>query len=129
MKHQKKYNIICIGQLIQDILVVNIPEDALTRYSTLADELILSSGGDAANECCTIARLGSEVTLYAKVEKGPAGDSLISNMRSEASTPFYSPGRRLHHSHSHCGDQTGRRTLLCHQRGEKLRAPAGGCGS
>lgn len=89
MKHQKKYNIICIGQLIQDILVVNIPEDALTRYSTLADELILSSGGDAANECCTIARLGSEVTLYAKVEKGPAGDSLISNMRSEGINPRF----------------------------------------
>ena len=44
---KKEFDVICIGQIVQDILVTNIPENALTseKDTFLADEILMSSGG------------------------------------------------------------------------------------
>ena len=62
----KKYDVICIGQVVQDILVTNIPEDALTcgRDTFLADEILMSAGGDAAIERWTLPGEGTEGTSF-----------------------------------------------------------------
>ena len=44
---KKEFDVISIGQIVQDILVTNIPEDAMTcgKDTFMADEILMSSGG------------------------------------------------------------------------------------
>ena len=63
---EKKYDAICIGQIDQDILVRDIPEEALTSgVSTyVADRLLIAGGGDAINEAATLSQLGNRDSLF-----------------------------------------------------------------
>ncbi len=78
----KKYDVICIGQVVQDILVTNIPEDALTcgRDTFLADEILMSAGGDAANEASVLAKLGSRSALLTRLDKLEAGNMIFDDL-------------------------------------------------
>ena len=62
---EKVYDVICIGQVVQDILVTNVPERPFDGETdtVMADSLTLASGGDAANEAVILARLGNRSAL------------------------------------------------------------------
>ncbi|MCI6868421.1 MAG: carbohydrate kinase family protein [Lachnospiraceae bacterium] len=81
----KKYDVICIGQVVQDILTTNVPENAfmLDKDTVIADSLTLTSGGDAANEAVVLARLGERSALLSRVDKRNVGNMIYEDMKRE----------------------------------------------
>lgn len=75
---EKMYDVICMGQVVQDIFVTNIPVNALTSEldSFCAEELLLTLGGDAANEASVLSSLGNKTALIARVGVKGKGNML-----------------------------------------------------
>ena len=80
----RKFDAVCIGFIVQDIIITDIPEDALTRDTTVGTEALITSGGDAVNEAITLARLGSKTGLLVKVGRDAIGNSIYSILENEA---------------------------------------------
>ena len=96
----KKYDVICIGFIVQDIVMSNIPYDALTRDTSVADEGLITSGGDAANQAVTLSYLGSHTALLVKIG------------RDTARLGSHHPGRASHHDAVYRRYYAGRRACL-----------------
>lgn len=81
----KEYDVICIGQVVQDILVTDIPEDALVsgKDTVMAGQVLLASGGDAVNEAVTLARLGDHSALLTRLDKRNVGDMIFGDLVRE----------------------------------------------
>lgn len=62
--------IICVGSAMVDCIVTD------SGTLSVADDIILSPGGEAFNESVILSRLGEEVVLYAAVGKDLAGHAL-----------------------------------------------------
>lgn len=79
---KKEFDVICIGQIVQDILVTNIPENALTseKDTFLADEILMSSGGDAVNEAAMLAKFGNRCALLTRLDKKEVGDMIYADL-------------------------------------------------
>ena len=80
----RKFDAVCIGFIVQDIIITDIPEDALTRDTTVGTEALITSGGDSGNEAITLARLGSKTGLLVKVGRDAIGNSIYSILENEA---------------------------------------------
>lgn len=83
MNYQKReFDVICIGQIVQDILVTNIPGDALTsdKDTFMADEILMASGGDAVNEAAILAKLGNHCALLTRLDKKEVGDMIYGDL-------------------------------------------------
>lgn len=81
----KKYDVICIGQVVQDIMVTNIPENALTSGTdtVMAGQVLLASGGDAVNEAAMLAKLGNHSALLTRLDKRNVGDMIYGDLVRE----------------------------------------------
>ncbi len=79
----KKYDAVCIGFIVQDIIVTDIPEDALTKDTSVAKEALITSGGDAGNEAITLAHLGSRTAPLVKIGRDAVGNSIYSILENE----------------------------------------------
>ncbi len=79
---KKEFDVICIGQIVQDILVTNIPEEALTcgKDTFMADEILMASGGDAVNEAAVLAKLGNHTALLTRLDKQAVGEMIYSDL-------------------------------------------------
>lgn len=82
---EKIYDVICIGQVVQDILVTNVPENSFMRDTDTvqADSLRLTSGGDAANEAVVLARLGDKAALLSRIDRRNVGNMIYEEMVEE----------------------------------------------
>ncbi len=82
---EKLYDVICIGQVVQDILVTNVPENSFMRDTDTvqADSLTLTSGGDAANESVVLARLGDKAALLSRIDRRNVGNMIYEEMVQE----------------------------------------------
>lgn len=83
--NMSKFDVICIGQVVQDILITNIPYNAFTSETDtwLAKEVTLTTGGDAANEASTLAKLGTKVALAVRVDNTNVGDAVFSTLQAD----------------------------------------------
>ena len=79
----RKYDVVCIGCIVQDIIITGIPLDALSRDTTVGDSALVTSGGDANNESITLARLGSKTAILVKIGYDSIGNSLYSILENE----------------------------------------------
>ena len=81
----KKYDVICIGQVCQDILTTNVPENAFMRETDTVqvDSLTLTSGGDAANEAVVLAKLGDRSALLSRVDTRNVGAMIYEDMKKD----------------------------------------------
>lgn len=79
----KQFDAICIGFVVQDILLTDIPHDALSRDTSVASSAMVTSGGDATNEAVTLGRLGSKTGLLLKLGHDSIGKSIYSTLESE----------------------------------------------
>lgn len=79
----KEFDVICIGCIVQDILITDIPHDALSRDTSIASSAMITSGGDAANESVTLGRLGSKTALLVKIGTDSLGNSIYSTLDDE----------------------------------------------
>ncbi|WP_343210113.1 carbohydrate kinase family protein [Anaerolentibacter hominis] len=80
---ERQYDVISIGFIAQDILMTNIPKDALERDASTADQVIFSSGGDANNEAVTLARLGDKAALLVKIGTDTVGNTIYDGLSEE----------------------------------------------
>lgn len=78
----KKYDVVCVGFAVQDIVMQGIPEDALKQDSVHARKTMVASGGDAVNQACVLARLGKKVTLVAGFGHDPVGVQVASDLKN-----------------------------------------------
>ncbi len=74
---QRRYDVICVGQLCADILVRPVNEKIFTVDSTPVDSMLLWPGGDAQNESCVMAKLGMKTALVGKIGHDIWGDAIV----------------------------------------------------
>lgn len=81
----KKYDVICIGQAVQDILTTNVPKDAFMRETNTvkADSLTITTGGDAVNEAIVLSRLGNKSSVVVRLDKRNIGDMIYRDLQDE----------------------------------------------
>ena len=79
----KKYDILCVGGLIQDFLVQPIPTDLFDKDAVHVDSMKFNVGGDAANESTIMAKLGAKVILGTEAGDDETGRGLIRYMESQ----------------------------------------------
>jgi len=74
----KKYDIICAGELLIDMISLNYAEtfSEATEYKRL-------QGGSPANLCLNMARLGNEALLVATVGKDDVGHEMITQLQEQ----------------------------------------------
>lgn len=80
---KKKFDVISIGFIVQDIVLTDIPANALSRDTSAASSATVTSGGDAANQAVTLGRLGSHVALLSKIGTDSVGNSIYSTLDDE----------------------------------------------
>ncbi len=79
----RKYDAVCIGFIVQDIIITDIPEDALSHDTTVGGTALITSGGDAGNEAITLGNLGSKTGLLVKIGTDSVGNSIYSIVEKE----------------------------------------------
>lgn len=79
----KKYDAVCIGFIVQDIIVTDIPKDALSKDTSVAKEAMITSGGDAGNEAVTLAHLGNRTAPLVKIGRDAIGNSIYAGLEHE----------------------------------------------
>lgn len=82
MGGQKDFDVICLGQVTQDIVMTNLELDTnkFFQNATCAEELIFTSGGDAVNESVTLAKLGDQSALLARLDCSPVGNMILEDI-------------------------------------------------
>lgn len=85
MRMQKKYDVICIGQVTQDILVENVPQNAfmMETDTVKADSLTISPGGDAVNEAIILSRFGENAAVMIRLDRRNVGDIIYKELQDE----------------------------------------------
>ena len=85
MGEQKKYDVICIGQAVQDILTTNVPKNAfmMETDTVKADSLTITTGGDAVNEAIILSRLGNKSSVVVRLDNRNVGDMIYQELKDE----------------------------------------------
>lgn len=88
MESQKEFDVICLGQVTQDIVMTNLELDTekFFQNATCAEELIFTSGGDAVNESVTLARLGDKSALLARLDCSAVGNMILEDIQKYVDT-------------------------------------------
>lgn len=69
----KDYDVICVGFVVQDIVMEGIDSNAFQKDSTYADNITISTGGDAANQAVVLAQIGKKAALIAGFGRDTVG--------------------------------------------------------
>lgn len=78
MPVEKKYDVICVGQAVIDCIVRGREEDAYKPNVFRAENIALSTGGDAVNESFKLTAMGHRVRLVCGLGEDLAGNILKS---------------------------------------------------
>ena len=78
----EKYDVLCVGVAVQEIMMQGIPEDALKRDSTHAKQTLVAAGGDAVNQAAVLAKLGKRTALIAGFGRDPVGVQIAADMEA-----------------------------------------------
>ena len=66
-------SILCVGEMVADIVVRPVPADVQQRDSTIVEEISVVNGGDALNTAVGLGRLGHDVAFIGKAGKDDFG--------------------------------------------------------
>src|SRR5512138_316700 len=72
-------SIVCVGQLVADIVVRPVRALPFPGRTTPVDEIELLSGGCAANTAAVLAKLGAEARLVALIGRDAFGDAALAD--------------------------------------------------
>jgi sugar/nucleoside kinase (ribokinase family) len=75
-------SILCVGQLVADIVVRSVDALPALGVTDLVDELQVLAGGCAANTAAVLSKLGADVRLAALIGRDALGDVALANLRS-----------------------------------------------
>ena len=73
--------ILCVGQLVCDLIVQNVDYRNLDVDTIRVDSISQKSGGDAMNTAISLSRLGSAVAFCGKVGADSFGDFLMASLK------------------------------------------------
>lgn len=62
-------SILCVGEMVADIVVRPVLADVQQRDSTIVEEISVVNGGDALNTAVGLGRLGHDVAFIGKAGK------------------------------------------------------------
>ena len=85
MREKKRFDVICIGQVCQDMIMAGIERESLLQdgQTIYADSFTYTVGGDSANEAIVLARLGNHTGLLTNVDSGVIGTMIRNELVSE----------------------------------------------
>lgn len=86
----KKYDVICIGFVVQDLILEGIDKEALQHDSTHAENVVVAPGGDAANQAAVLSKLGKRTALIAGFGYDSVGRQLEEQFVEEGIDVSYS---------------------------------------
>src|SRR5512135_117044 len=72
-------SIVCVGQLVADIVVRPVEALPFPGRTTPVEELELLSGGCAANTAAVLAKLGADARLVALIGRDSFGDAALAD--------------------------------------------------
>ena len=75
-------SILCVGQLVADIVVRPVARLPVSGRTDLVEELELLSGGCAANTAAVLAKLGAETRLAALIGQDILGDAVLADLKA-----------------------------------------------
>ena len=75
-------SILCVGQLVADIVVRPVARLPVSGRTELVEELELLSGGCAANTAAVLAKLGAEPRLAALIGQDILGDGVLADLKA-----------------------------------------------
>jgi len=73
----KKYDVLCLGLIVADVLVRPVSKGIFDVETTIADSIDVMTGGDAMNEAIVLSRLGVKAGLAGKVGNDAFGELLL----------------------------------------------------
>ena len=91
----KKYDVVCVGFAVQDIVLSQISGDALKRDSTYAKSTLVSAGGDAVNQAVVLSQLGKKTALIAAFGRDPVGLQIENDLKSHGVDITWSVRERI----------------------------------
>ena len=74
-------SVLCIGQLVADIVVRPVNTFPFPGRTDLVEDLQIFSGGCAANTAAVLAKLGADVRLAALIGQDALGDAALSDLK------------------------------------------------
>jgi sugar/nucleoside kinase (ribokinase family) len=75
-------SILCVGQLVADIVVRPVDRLPVSGRTDLVEELELLSGGCAANTAAVLAKLGADTRLAALIGQDILGDAVLADLKA-----------------------------------------------
>ena len=79
----KKFDVIALGIAVMDILATPVDKSVFERENTTIDTMLLTPGGDAANQSVHLAKLGMRTALCCRVGRDSLG-AMFLDMIAEA---------------------------------------------
>jgi sugar/nucleoside kinase (ribokinase family) len=73
-------SILCVGQLVADIVVRPVDRMPVAGRTDLVSDLQLLAGGCAANTACVLAKLGAPVALASVIGEDSLGDAVLADL-------------------------------------------------
>lgn len=70
-------SILCVGEMVADIMVRPVPADVRQQDSTIVEEISIVNGGDALNTAVGLGKLGYDVTFIGKAGKDAFGRMIV----------------------------------------------------
>ena len=77
MDNKKEYDILCIGEMLADIIVSGVKSVHFDAFAERTDEIRIRPGGDAFNNAIDMARLGNSVCCAGRISTDVIGQSLL----------------------------------------------------
>ena len=75
---QKRYDVLCIGEMLADIIVSGVKNIRFDAFAEKADEIRIRPGGDAFNNAIDLAKLGNRVCCAGRFSTDVIGEHLLS---------------------------------------------------
>lgn len=79
----KKYDVVCLGVLVSDILIKGVRDDIMDCVEHMTESISLNTGGDALNEAVTCSRLGLKTALVGNLGADFFGDYIVNVLKKE----------------------------------------------
>lgn len=83
MAHGKRFDVVCVGIIVNDILARGVRKEMLDRDDATVESIHMCAGGDALNQAVICAKLGLRSALAGKVGDDAFGKSVLRDVTEQ----------------------------------------------
>ena len=80
---EKTFDVICVGEMLADIIAYGVTEVCFDADARMADSIIMRPGGDSYNNSVDLSRLGCRVAYMGRVGTDSIGELLLNQACKE----------------------------------------------